>query len=445
MTDQHDDQHDDQPDDQHATPRGDALVMFGLTGDLGDKKLLPALGELAAAGELALPIVSVSRSELSADEIRARIAESLDESAGGAGEVERLDLRTVRGGVDDDATWEQICAHLDSCTRPVVYAALPPELFATLAARVADSDLPDTSRVVVEKPFGHDEASARLLWDDITALVSPERLFVVDHFLAKAAIENLLTVRTCNAVIANNLRAGLVERIDVVMHETGGVDGRGSFYESVGAVRDVVQNHVLQLLALSTMDAPTDASDEAYLIARSDVLESIAPVDVDTVTLGQYDGYRDLDDVRDDSEVETYVSMLVAIDRDPWRGVPVRLVTGKRLHEQRTAVVFTVRSPDAMGRGRLTFDVSPSACISIELDVLDGDGHGTRTITLAARPDEDHDGLGDYATMLRGALHGEHRHFATIDGILAGWRVVDPIAVQRPALQTYEPGSNGLP
>ncbi|MFP5488927.1 MAG: hypothetical protein ACLGHQ_11550 [Acidimicrobiia bacterium] len=428
--------------------RADALVMFGLTGDLGDKKLFPALAELVAAGELDLPLVSVSRSELGPDEIRSRILDALDDAGAERARAvaNELDVRSVSGGVDDDATWADIAEHLDGCDRPVVYAALPPDLFGTLAARVASSDLPDTARLVIEKPLGHDEASARELWDDITSRIDPERVFVVDHFLAKTAIENLLTVRTCNAVIANNLRPGTVRRIDVVMHETGGVDGRGSFYESVGAVRDVVQNHVLQLLALATMDAPADGSDEAYLAARQDLLASIRPVDPARVVLGQYVGYRDLDDVDDDSDVETYASLEVAIDQDPWRGVPVHLVTGKQLHEQRTAVVFTVQSDDAGGAGacgRLAFDVSPSPCISIDLDVLDGDGHTTRTITLAGRPDDDHGGLGDSATMLRGALVGERRHFATIDGILAGWRVVDPIARARPEVRRYEPGAAG--
>jgi glucose-6-phosphate 1-dehydrogenase len=429
--------------------RADALVMFGLTGDLGDKKLLPALAELAAGGELDHPVVAVSRSGVGAEELRDRIIEALDDPVDPAvaEAVRALDLRAVEGGIDDDAVWEAIAGHLTDAERPVVYAALPPDLFGTTAERVGGSRLPDTTRLVVEKPFGHDAASAQELWDDVTSWVAAERVFVVDHFLAKTAIENLLTVRTCNAVIANNLRLGLVDRIDVLMHESGGVDGRGSFYESVGAIRDVVQNHMLQLLALATMPRPADDSDAAYLDARRRLLAAIDPVDPALVTLGQYVGYRDLEDVVDDSDVETFAELALAIDAEPWRGVEVRLTTGKRLHEQRTAVVFTIRSDHARGPGRLVFDVSPSPCISIELDVLDvvdGDDHRVGTISLAGRPDADHDGLGDYATMLRSALLGERRHFATIDDILAGWRIVDPIGgARRPAVTPYEPGSSG--
>ena len=432
--------------------RADALVMFGLTGDLGEKKLFPALGELAVAGELTHPVVAVSRSGVSVEELRERIAGALAASAlddGGfdAREAERavaaLDLRAVQGGVDEGATWHRIVEAVDGCERPVVYAALPPSLFATTATRVAGTGLPDTTRLVVEKPFGEDHASAMELWHDVTDQIDPARLFVVDHFLAKTVIENLLTVRARNAVIANNLLPGLVERIDVVLHESGDVDGRGSFYESVGAVRDVVQNHLLQMLAVATMQRPPDGTDAAYLRARQDALEAIRPVDPATVTLGQYSGYRELDDVADDSDVETFASLELAIDADPWRGIPVGVVTGKALHEQRTAVVFTIRSDAADGRGRIVFDVSPSPCISIELDVIAGDDQGTRAITLAGHPDDDHEGLGDYATMLRGALRGERRHFATIDGILASWRVVDPIAEHRPDIELYEPGTDG--
>lgn len=435
------------PDPSDAHGRADGLVMFGLTGDLGAKKLLGALGELAVAGELGHPVVAVSRSGIGVEELRERIAEALDDRPFDDALVESavadLELRSVAGDADDPDTWRQVTTELGVCERPVVYAALPPALFAATAERVAASALPDTTRLVLEKPFGTDHDSARELWTAVTDVIAPDRLFVVDHFLAKTAIENLATVRLRNAVIANNLRPGLVERIDVLLHEADGLDGRGAFYESVGAVRDVVQNHMLQMLALATMGGPADTGDAAFVRARQEILSAIAPADPARARLGQYSGYRELADVADDSDVETYAELELTIDADPWRGVPVRLETGKALHEQRTAVVFGIRS-DAIGdRGRIVFEVSPHPCIAIELDVLDGDGHAIRTITLTGRPDDDHGGLGDYATMLLGALTGERRHFATIDGILAGWRIVDPITARRPEVLPYAPGSSG--
>lgn len=437
--------HTERPDVVDASDRGDGLVVFGLTGDLGDKELYPALAQLAAHGHLPHRLVVVTRSGIGVDEVRGRIAdaaEGVDSDVVEAAASE-LDLRDVTGEVDDESTWEQIAEQLAGCHVPIVYTALPPDLVGATASRLAASDLSGRARLVVEKPFGHDLPSAERLWNEITALIDPHRLFVVDHFLANAAIENLATVRTCNAVIANNLQPGLVDRIDVVLHEVDGVDGRGSFYESVGAVRDVVQNHLLQMLAIATMRAPTDESDAAFLLARQELLDAIEPVDPAAVTLGQYDGYRDLDDVADDSDVETYASIEVRIDAEPWRGVPVEIVTGKALHEQRIAIVFTIRSDHAAGAGRIAFDVLPSPCISFELDVLDGDGHGIRTIEVAGRPDDDHGGLGDYATMLLSALNGERRHFATIDGILSGWRIVDPIRRRRPEVVRYARGSRG--
>jgi glucose-6-phosphate 1-dehydrogenase len=437
-----------------ASGRSDALVMFGLTGDLGAKKLFPAIAELAGSGELDHPVVAVGRRELGVDELRSRLRDAIADRADDAPTVDehaadQLDLHYVRGDVGDADTFEAIADAIGGASRPTVYAALPPDLFGTIAGALADSTLGADSRLVLEKPFGEDAMSARELWDEITSRLAPERLFVVDHFLAKAAIENLVTVRTHNALIANNLQPGLVRRIDVLMHESGGVDGRGSFYESVGAIRDVVQNHMLQLLALATMERPDDDGDAAYLDARQRLLEAVTPIE--RATFGQYVGYRELDDVDDDSAVETFAELEVGIDADPWREVPVRLVTGKRLHEQRTAVVITVgtdrsgteETHDDPGCGRLVFDISPTPCISIELEVLDPDDHQPAVMTLAARQDEHHDGLGDYATMLRDALHGERRHFATIDGILAGWRIVDPVLRDRPEVIPYEPGTSG--
>jgi glucose-6-phosphate 1-dehydrogenase len=439
-----------QPD--HQGDRADALVMFGLTGDLGGSKLLPALADLAAAGRLDIPVVGAGRRDHDDAALREDLDRALAERADGddphrpSGAA--ADVRYVSGDATDRDTFDRIAELLGDVRLPVVYMALPPSLFGEAAQALAASGMPPSTRLVVEKPFGADEESARELYAAITAEIDPEQLYIVDHFLAKPAIENLLTVRTSNSLLANSLRPELVERVEVVLAEDGGVDGRGSFYESVGAIRDVLQNHLLQLLAFATMDPPADpTSDTALHGARQALLDAVLPIRPDLVVRGQYDGYRDLDDVADDSDVETFVSAPVRIDNDRWRDVPITIVTGKRLADPRCEVVVTLADTCLVGHAvpgnRIVFGVKPEPCLSFDLAMLDPDEHELRTTRVSTSTSERHGELGDYATMLVNALDGEHRHFATIDSVLAGWRVVDPVLADPPPLRNYEPDDHG--
>ncbi len=426
--------------------------MFGLTGDLGRKKLFPAIYELAAAGRLDGPVIGVGRTTRSEAELRAMFDDALEghEPAGG-GDVDldvarSVELSYIAGDVTDSALFTELSTRLSRSARPLLYAALPPHLFGTVAARVATADLPDSTRLVVEKPFGDDADTARALYDEITTSISPERLFIVDHFLAKAAIENMLVVRAVNPLLANSLDADHVDAIDVIMHESGGVDGRGSFYEGVGAIKDVVQNHLLQMLAMVTMEPPSDDGDEAHHAERRALLAAIEPVRPGDVVLGQYAGYRDLDGVADDSDVETFASLAITIDNDRWRGVPISIRTGKRMHEDRTEVVFHLRNTSrhhTRNGNRIRFSVKPAASVSFELDVIDPIVHEPRpTIVTACGPD-DHGELGDYAVMFDNAMRNDTRHFAQIDGIVEAWRVLAPVLEQEHPLHEYEPGSSG--
>ena len=443
--------------------RGDALVMFGLTGDLGAKKLFPALYDLAAAGRLGIPVIGVGRSEYSDADLRSMFDESLaDHTPAGGGDVDRdvaasIDLSYLSGDSTESSTYDSLAEQLGDARSPVVYAALPPGIFGDVARGIASSGLADTTRLVTEKPFGEDAASARDLYDEIVDALEPERLFIVDHFLAKAAIENMLTVRTSNALIANSMCARFVESIDLVMSETGGVDGRGSFYESVGAINDVVQSHMLQMLALLTMEPPADDSDVAYHASRSELLGAIEPFDPALTVLGQYAGYRDLDDVDDDSQVETYVATVTSIDNDRWRDVPVTMRTGKQLGADATIATVTLRDEErrtgdgdderAADRSRVTnrvrFNVKPSPSLSFDIGVLDPETHLAASTTVFACGPDDHGALSDYAVMLDNALAGQSRHFAQIDDVIAAWSVVAPIKSADLGLQTYEPGSDG--
>lgn len=430
--------------------RGDALVMFGLSGDLGAKKLFPSLYELQAAGRLGIPVVGVGRSDYSDDDLGEMMRESLaGYSPADGGEVDpdvvaAIELSYLSGDSTDSATFDALVERLAGADVPVVYAALPPGIFGAVARGIAGSRLPATTRLVCEKPFGDDIESAQALFDEITEALDPARLFIVDHFLAKSAIENMLTVRSSNPLIENSMCSAFVERIDVEMHESGAVDGRGSFYESVGAVDDVIQNHLLQLLAVLTMEPPVDDSDAAYHAARAELLAAVTPIDPENAVFGQYDGYRDLDDVADGSTVETYASVETTIDNDRWRGVPIRIVTGKALADDSTAATITLRSTQPGSTvNRIRFGVKPDPTVSFEIGVLDPESHGITSTVVDACGPRDHGSLGDYAVMLDNALAGETRHFATVEDAVGGWRVVARLHADPPDLRIYDKGSNG--
>ena len=424
--------------------------MFGLTGDLGEKKLFPALYELQAAGQLGIPVIGVGRSDYSDDDLGRMLRDSLDgyTTADGlapdADVIDAIELSYLSGDSTDSATYDALTERLDGVDRPVVYAALPPGIFGDVARGIAASSFPTTTRLVCEKPFGDDVESAQALYEEITDVLAPDRLFIVDHFLAKSAIENMLTVRSSNPLIENSMCSQFVERIDIEMQEAGDVDGRGSFYESVGAIDDVVQNHLLQMLAVLTMERPDDDSDEAYHAARSTLLSTVVPFDPERVVVGQYAGYRDLDDVADDSDVETFVEVRTTIDNDRWRDVPVTIRTGKALGGDATVATITLRSPGPdLVSNRIRFEVKPEASVAFDISVLDPETHQPTPTTILACGPEDHGPLGDYAVMLHNAWAGETRHFARIDDVVAAWRIVAPLHSDELELHTYEPGSNG--
>ena len=437
--------------DENST-RGDGLVMFGLTGDLGSIKLFPALYELAASGRLdGVTVVGAGRSEHTDDELNAMFHEAMDgvEPAAG-GEVESsiidgVDLHYVTGDSTEAATYDRLLETLGDVERPVVYAAVPPDLFGDIAAALSSSSFPDATRFVVEKPFGTSADDARELYDTITSEIDAERLFIVDHFLAKAAVENLVVVRS-NAILHNSLHGGAVDRIDVVMKETADVEGRGSFYEGVGVVDDVVQNHLLQSLAMAMMDQPADDSDEALIAARRDLLDAMQPSDPATATFGQYRGYRDVEDVDDESTVATFVSLETTVDSDRWRGVPITITSGKALDETVTTITFHLSPVEGGGvdePNRIVFELKPRPRVLIDLQVLSSGDHRTTDERAVVCGPDDHGDLGDYATMIDNALTGERRHFADIDGVVAAWKVVDPLNAADVEPEPYEPGSTG--
>ncbi len=415
------------------------LVLFGLTGDLGKKKLFPALVELARAGKLGGPVIGVGRSEHSDDDLWDMLIDSTDESS--LDVKDRLDLSYLVGDSQDPATYASLCERIgDGSTQggragetaaPVVYAALPPDLFGGVARGIGESKLGAATRLVLEKPFGNDSASARTLFDDITSHVPEENVFAVDHFLAKAEVEHLATFRYRNTLIDAGFDRRSVDRIEVTMAEAFGVDGRGDFYESVGAIRDVVQNHLLQMIAVLMMETPDDETAASFDRARAQLLDAMVPLSPSGVILGQFAGYRDLEDVASDSNVETFVAARLAVDNDRWRGVDILLRTGKELESTTTQIVV------CLGTNRIRFGVKPDPAVVLELEVAG------EMVDLVACGPRGHGSLGDYATMLAGALSGDQRHFAQIHDIVRAWEIVDPILGREVQPSVYEPGSRG--
>ncbi len=427
-------------------PRGDALILFGITGDLGASKIIPALGELARAGHLdGVPVVGVGRSSRSDDEIEAMMRDALDTTDSDL--VERIGLRYVSGDAADPSTFEVLADRLGDASTPVVYAALPPAAFGDIARAIDASSMPDGTRLVLEKPFGDDAGSAEELHRDVARSIGEDNLFIVDHFLAKAAVENLLTVRTKNAMFDHLLRRRVIGSVTVEMLERGDVTGRGSFYEAVGVVDDVVQNHVLQMAAFALMEPPSDDDESTSRTMRAATLDAMT-IDPDSIVMGQYAGYRDHDDVADDSDVATFASFTVHVDTERWRDVPIHVVTGKALDRDSTSVTFDLAGP---GENSIRFGVKPDPAISVSIAVLDTDAdhHDRSEVSLSRREavlcgpstHGEHE-LGDYATLLDDALDGAHDHFAGIDDIVSAWRLVDALRVDGQP-RSYPRGSSG--
>ena len=431
----------------HRDQRADALVVFGLTGDLGHDELLPGIVLLHATGRLGVPVVGVGRH--GPDDLEQLLRDAIDPTlATRCGTtvdrlVDEIDLRFVEGDATEAETWDAVADELADTRLPAVYAALPPALLGDVAERVAASRLPDRTRLVLEKPFGEDQASAIELHDRITEHVDEERLFLVDHFLAKVSVRNLVTFRR-STVVDLTLRADHVEQVTIDFPEVGGVDGRGSFYEGVGGVvPDVVQNHLLQTMASALLEPPAaNASADEVRRARVDLLRSTTPFSPDDSTLGQYDGYRDLDDVDDDSVVPTFLRGELTIDEGRWAGVPIVLRTGKRVADGPFLVAWRLADGGAV-RARM----KPDAAIQFDLDELDPATHGTSTAVACTPVRTDHGALDAYATVLGDALAGERRHMSSIEEIVESWRIVEPLLGEPSSLTTYAPGTpmNDIP
>ncbi len=435
-------------------PRSDAVVVFGVTGDLAQKEIFPALHGLFRDEHVSIPVVGVARSDWTIEQLRERARESA--LARGGKDDEALaelvrQLHYVRGDYGSTETYGKIHDALAGAANPLFYMAIPPSVFPVVLNALAASGCEQGSRVVVEKPFGRDLDSARKLNRILHEHFPESQIFRIDHYLGKEPVQNIAYTRFANSLFEPIWDRHHVRCIQITMAEEFGVKERGGFYEEAGAIRDVVQNHLLELLAMVTMDPPGGGDLDALRSEKSRLLKAVRPLEPQNVVRGQYEGYRSAPGVAPDSTVETYAAVRLAIDNWRWAGVPIYIRTGKAMAVTSTEVLVEFRLPprDTFGeivdpsRSYVRIRISPDVVIALGLRVkLPGEGMKGRDaeLTLTSLPG---DMRPPYQRLLTDAIYGVQELFARQDSVEASWRVVDPILGDVVPLCFYKPGGWG--
>ncbi|MBV9620163.1 MAG: glucose-6-phosphate dehydrogenase [Gammaproteobacteria bacterium] len=433
----------------------DAMVLFGVTGDLAYRKIMPALYQLARRNVLTVPVVGVARQGWNLQQLTARVAESLKTFVPNADPavVQRLIalLRYVDGDYNDRATFQALRSALGEAQRPLHYLAVPPSMFAVVVQHLSETGNTQGARVVVEKPFGHDLASARALNECLHRHFPEASIFRIDHYLGKEAVQNLLYFRFANSFLEPVWNRNFVSSVQVTMAESIGIAGRGRFYEETGAIRDVIQNHLLQIVALLTLEPPTLAEGEALRDEKVKVLRATRPLDPRELLRGQYRGYRDEEGVAADSTVETYAALALHIDSWRWSGVPFYLRAGKRLPVTATEVVVELRRPPADVFGShgpelpnyLRFRLGPDVAIALGAHTKrPGPVMAGRDVELFVAQQQGED-MDAYEVLISAALIGDTAHFAREDEVEAAWRIVDPVLRGAAPPGEYQQGTWG--
>jgi len=433
-------------------PSSDALVFFGATGDLAHKKTFPALQSMIRRGNLNVPIIGVARSGWTIDQLRARARDSLAQHGGGVDErafaklVELLQY--IGGDYQDPATFDKLHKTLSGAKCPTHYLAIPPNLFGVVVEALGRSGCARGARVVIEKPFGRDLATAQKLNSLLHSVFAEPAIFRIDHFLGKEAVENLLFFRFANTFLEPIWNRNYVQSVQITMAETFGIAGRGPFYDATGQIRDVVQNHMLQVVALLAMEPPTNMYFESLHDEQVKIFRMIPPLHPEGVVRGQYRGYREESGVAPGSQVETFAALRLEVDSWRWAGVPFLIRAGKCLPVTATEILVKLRQPPLgkaePGSNYFRFRVGPDLFLGFGATVKrPGTGMGSMATEFSAVDKAQSEELGAYERLLTDAMQGDDMLFVREDAVEAAWSIVDPILDDVVPVHVYEPGSWG--